>query len=166
MLWPGQRGYMSAVGTCINFFGLPCFAIGWDSKWCVPEGKYFITLVYCFCGNLPTILYIPLTSEPGQTRCVVDCNWRPTSGISLSLCSLITLLGVTSVPSTASLMVGLVLGFSRETSLSGCMARWNPCAKWQFVFSTIASLYLVSQLAWDSNDCPCKMDKDWKQLLH
>ena len=36
---------------------------------------------------------------------------------------------------------------SQETSLP---AGWNPCAKWQFVFSAMAPLYLDSQSGWDS----------------
>ena len=62
-----------------------------------------------------------------------------------SLSSLITPPGVTPVPSTVSLMVGLVPGFTVRRLILSLVAPpgENHCGKRQFVFSTMASMLLL-----------------------
>ena len=45
-------------GLCVSSmhlhnFSFDCFTVEFIQKLCIFEGKYYVTLVHCFCGNLP-----------------------------------------------------------------------------------------------------------------
>ena len=59
----------------LHKFLLSCFTIGWDSKWCVLEGEYSVTLVYCCCF-LFICLFVCFWWEFAQRKCCENNGQR------------------------------------------------------------------------------------------